>query len=57
LNKEPTCGDYKPVLTALLGIVINADGVADKSILCPVSGAAPVTDMNLLGGDNITISG
>jgi hypothetical protein len=57
LNKEPTCGDHTPVLTSLLGIVPNAAAVSDLTISCTVSGATPITDMNLLGGDNITISG
>jgi len=56
LIKEPTCGDHKPIVTSL-GIVPYADDVTDETILCTVSGAQPNTDMNLLGGDNITISG
>lgn len=57
LNKEPTCGDYKPILTSLLGIVPYAAEVVDQTILCSVSGGLPNTGLNLLGGDNITISG
>jgi hypothetical protein len=55
--KEPTCGDHLPILTSALGIIPTAASVAAKTITGVVSGAIPNTGLNLLGGDNITISG
>ena len=57
LVEEPTCGDYKPFVISLLGNIPHATDLADQTILCSVTTATPNTDMNLLGGDNITISG
>jgi hypothetical protein len=39
LNQEPTCGDYKPILTSLLGIMQYDADVTDETILCTISGA------------------
>jgi hypothetical protein len=33
------------------------DSVANQSVQCSISAAAPLTSLNLIGGDNITISG
>jgi len=57
LDKEPTCGDYKPILTSVLGVIPTTDAVSPQTITCTVSVASPATGLNLLGGDNITISG
>lgn len=57
LSKEPTCGDHLPILTSVLGVVPNAAGLTAKTILCTITGVNPSTGVNLLGGDNITISG
>lgn len=57
LDKEPTCGDHTPLLTSIHGVVPNSDLLAAQTILCSVSGVFPDSGLNLLGGDNITISG
>ena len=57
LVKEPTCGDHLPILTSNLGVIPNVDGMTAETINCEVTSVAPSTDLNLLGGDNITISG
>ena len=57
LNQDPTCGDWTPILTAALGVIPNADAMATQTVSCSISGAEPATGLNLLGGDNITISG
>lgn len=57
LVQEPTCGDFTPILRSNLGIIPNADTMAAETITCTVSTVAPSADLNLLGGDNITISG
>lgn len=57
LVQEPTCGDHLPILTSNLGVIPNFAGAAAQTINCEVSSVVPNTDLNLLGGDNITISG
>jgi hypothetical protein len=57
LDKEPTCGDHLPILTSLLGVIPNAAALVAQTISCTVNAVAPSTGLNLLGGDNITISG
>lgn len=57
LQKEPTCGDYLPILTSALGVIPNNASLRPRTILCAVSQSAPTSGLNLLGGDNITISG
>ena len=57
LKKEPTCGSYVPTLTSVLGVVPNSASLTAQTVSCSISSALPITDMNLLGGDNITFSG
>jgi len=57
LQKEPTCGDFVPTLTSVLGVVPNSETLVPHTVSCSVNNAAPTTDLNLLGGDNITFSG
>jgi hypothetical protein len=57
LDKAPTCGDFKPVLISSIGIMPVLPEVANQTILCSVASAHPTAGLNLLGGDNITISG
>jgi len=57
LDYDPTCGDFVPKLTSIHGVVLNADDLAPQTISCSVSSVHPETGLNLLGGDNITISG
>ena len=57
LEHEPTCGDYMPVLVSSLGLITNAASLAVSTVQCSVASAAPLTNLNLLGGDTITITG
>jgi hypothetical protein len=57
LSLEPTCGIHKPVITSIYGIIPNDAALEGKQIDCTVSGIIPNTDLNLLGADNITLSG
>lgn len=57
LDREPTCGTWVPKLTATLGVIPNAADIASLEVLCAVTAATPDFDMNIIGGDNITISG
>lgn len=57
LNQDATCGEWTPILTSFYGLIPNAADVAAQAVLCTISGAEPSFGLNLLGGDNITISG
>jgi len=57
LSQEPTCGDHKPIITSYLGNIPHADGLASETVLCTISSMHPLDSLNLLGGDNITITG
>lgn len=57
LVQEPTCGDHVPLLTSTLGLVNTTTGLTPETITCLVSSVAPTTQLNLLGQDNLTISG
>jgi hypothetical protein len=57
LDREPTCGSWVPKLTAVLGVIPNAADVATLDVACSVTSAEPDFDLNIIGGDNITISG
>jgi hypothetical protein len=57
LSLEPTCGIHKPVITSIYGIIPNDAALEGKQVDCTVSDIIPNTDLNLLGSDNITLSG
>jgi hypothetical protein len=57
LNQDPTCGDWTPVLNSFMGLIPNAEALATQTVSCSISAAEPAYGLNLLGGDNITISG
>lgn len=56
LQGEPTCGSHEPILTSMLGVIPNS-GLTPLAVQCTISGLAPAGAINLLGGDNLTISG
>lgn len=57
LEHDPVCGDHLPYLVAKKGLVNNTDTLIPLTINCSVNAAFPTTQLNLLGGDNLTISG
>lgn len=57
LDYEPVCGDWLPQLVAKKGLVNNSDTLVAETITCTVASVDPTTMLNLLGGDNLTISG
>jgi len=57
LVQEPTCGDHVPYLTSRLGLVNNSASLTPETITCLVDSVDPTTQLNLLGQDNLTISG
>ena len=36
LNKDPTCGDWSPVVTSSLGLIPNNVDLADQTVLCSI---------------------
>jgi len=57
LDYEPVCGDHLPKLVSKYGLVNNSASLTAETITCTISSVVPTTDLNLLGGDNLTISG
>ena len=57
LDRAPVCGDYTPVLLTYLGIIPNAGTVATQTVTCSIASAHPTDSLNLIGADNITITG
>jgi len=57
LDHEPVCGDWLPMLVANEGLVNTSSELVPETISCTVSSVVPTTQLNLLGGDNLTISG
>jgi hypothetical protein len=57
LEKEPTCGDWKPTVITQKGNIPEAAELATQRVLCTITSIYPATAFNLLGHDNITLSG
>jgi hypothetical protein len=57
LEKEPTCGSHTPELVSTLGKIPNDGSIVATVISCTILSASPLTGLNLLGGDNITVTG
>lgn len=57
LDYEPVCGDHLPKLVAVDGQANNSAALTAETITCTISSVVPTTELNLLGGDNLTISG
>ena len=57
LDYEPVCGDHLPELVSKYGLVNNSAALVAETITCTVTSVVPTTQLNLLGGDNLTISG
>jgi len=57
LDRNPTCGTWKPTLLAKLGKIVNAASVTGVAVKCTVSAANPLLALNMIGGDNITFTG
>jgi len=57
LAREPTCGTFIPIVIADMGIIPGNAALVGVEVACTVTGATPLGNLNLLGGDNITISG
>jgi hypothetical protein len=57
LEAATTCGSHAPDLVSKLGRIPNGSGVTAHTVSCTIGSASPLTGLNLLGGDNITVTG
>ena len=57
LKKEPTCGDWKPIITTRWGQVPHKADLAAITVTGTITGILPSTEMNVLGFDNLTMTG
>ena len=57
LALSATCGDHVPIITSRWGTIPAAAELTPITVLCEITGVAPLTELNLLGADNITLTG
>ena len=57
LDYEPVCGDHLPELYSIYGLVNNSINLTASTITCTATSVVPTTQLNLLGGDNLTLTG
>lgn len=57
LDDNPTCGNHIPILTSRLGVIPVNEAVTAESITCVLTSVFPSSNLNLLGGDNLTFTG
>jgi hypothetical protein len=57
LDRTPVCGDFSPVVLHNLGIIPSGSTVVNETVTCTITTVTPTTSMNLIGADNVTITG
>lgn len=57
LANEATCGDHAPLIMSRWGSIPTAADIVAVTVVAEITGIAPLTDLNLLGADNITLTG
>jgi len=57
LKDEPVCGTWYPEIYSKLGLIPVKSDVTKVQVDCTVSSIFPTSDLNVLGHDNLTISG
>lgn len=57
LADEPTCGEWIPELYSAYGLIPTDPSVPKIKVDCTVTSIIPDTEINVLGGDLLTISG
>jgi len=57
LSDEPTCGEWIPEIYSAHGLIPSDPSIAKIIVECTVTDIIPKIDLNVLGGDNLTISG
>ena len=54
---EPTCGEWIPELYSAHGLIPTDPSAAKIKVDCTVTSITPDTELNVLGGDTLTIVG
>jgi len=57
LALSATCGDHVPIIVSRWGIVPAAVDLTPETVTCEITGLFPLSELNLLGADNITLTG
>jgi len=57
LADAPTCGEWIPEVYSDHGLIPTDPSATKIKVDCTVTAITPNTDLNVLGGDNLTISG
>jgi len=57
LPLSATCGDHVPIIVSRWGTVPPAADLTPITVTCEITGIFPLTELNLLGADNITLTG
>ena len=57
LVDEPVCGSWDPEVFSALGLIPVKAGTAKTQVDCTITSVAPSVDLNVLGFDNLTITG
>jgi len=57
LADEPTCGEWIPELYSAHGLIPTDPSAAKIKVDCTVTSITPNTELNVLGGDTLTIVG
>lgn len=57
LVHNPTCGDHVPIVTSSLGKIPPSADIAAETVSCEIIRVFPYSQLNLLGGDNVTLEG
>lgn len=57
MKDEPVCGDWHPEIYSNKGLIPVDSSVPKLTVDCTVTSIFPTIDLNVLGHDNLTISG
>jgi hypothetical protein len=57
LNNNPTAGTHWPDITTSFGKIPVKSSIAKHTVQPTLASTVPATNLNLLGGDNITLTG
>lgn len=57
MKDEPVCGDWHPEIYSSKGLIPLNSAAQKLTVDCTVTSIYPSSDLNVLGHDNLTISG
>lgn len=57
MKDEPVCGTWYPQIFSKLGLIPVKSDVEKITVNCNLNSISPNTDLNVLGHDNLTLSG